>query len=91
MRPHNHANGAIPTQRASKPGSRAPAIDYPGCRAQGGTYTTATREHEVYDAGEAAGLDAIVRGIPLIAVDDALLATQRPLSTALRTRHGGRL
>jgi hypothetical protein len=40
-------------------------------------------EDELYDAPEAAGLDAIVRGISLIADDDALLASTTPLFDGL--------
>jgi hypothetical protein len=40
-------------------------------------------EDELYDAPEAAGLDAIVRGVSLIADDDALLAAARPLFDGL--------
>jgi hypothetical protein len=40
-------------------------------------------EDELYDAPEAAGLDAIVRGISLIADDEDLLAATRPLFDGL--------
>jgi hypothetical protein len=40
-------------------------------------------EDELYDAPEAAGLDAIVRGVSLIADDSALLAATRPLFDGL--------
>jgi hypothetical protein len=40
-------------------------------------------EDELYDAPEAAGLDAIVRGISLIADDDALLVATTPLFDGL--------
>jgi hypothetical protein len=40
-------------------------------------------EDELYDAPEAAGLDAIVRGVSLIADDEALLAATRPLFDGL--------
>jgi hypothetical protein len=40
-------------------------------------------EDELYDAPEAAGLDAILRGMSLIVDDDALLATTTPLLDGL--------
>jgi hypothetical protein len=40
-------------------------------------------EDELYDAPEAAGLDAIVRGLSLIADDDALLAATTPVFDGL--------
>jgi hypothetical protein len=48
-------------------------------------------EDELYDVPEAAGLDAIVRGISLIADDDALLSATTPVFDGLYElgkRHG---
>jgi len=77
--PYSHHDGASTFEVLV----RQHELDAPGLEALGRIVHEADLEDERYDAPEAAGLDAIIRGMGELLGDDVLLAASAPLYDGL--------